>query len=347
MEYYEHMKHPLVFISYNSADRHEAIKLTEMLRQREVEVWIDEEQIAFGDSIPQRIAEGLRECDVILALVSSSWAESRWCQAEYESLLVREIENGQTTVIPVRLDNTDLPPLLLQKKYFDIRVQGYPKFVYDLTSLVSQIELRSKRKVIDSIATNRSFHCSMLAMIIGGVITDFPVSTISDERILEGRSLFDLYRTTSHMIDVFVSLAESLRRFVARTEAPQATNRKLLDVAREMRDVSAAIQGILDGNSSLRTRLSSVLQICVAISEVEGAYFASFGFLSQNSQKQLEAGYETSEFRRHFGLDFHETGFRNSDQAWVAEYDHLLNSLSAYKYQLREAVARVSATGAA
>jgi len=59
------MKTQLAFISHSSKDKEFARQLVAGLRALNVNIWLDEERIRFGDSIPQKISEGLAEADVI------------------------------------------------------------------------------------------------------------------------------------------------------------------------------------------------------------------------------------------------------------------------------------------
>jgi hypothetical protein len=115
------MTQAVTFISHSSSDKQTAIQLAHGLRQRDIAVWIDHEQIRFGDSVPGKIAEGLKQCDAILVLISTSFMASSWCRSEYEPLLTREINEGRTVVIPLRLDDGEVPVLLAAKRYADVR----------------------------------------------------------------------------------------------------------------------------------------------------------------------------------------------------------------------------------
>jgi len=67
----------------------------------------------FALAIPlRRISQGLDKSRVILVPTSRGFAEPSWCRAEYEPLSAAEIESGNTAVIPVRLDDSDVPILL-------------------------------------------------------------------------------------------------------------------------------------------------------------------------------------------------------------------------------------------
>src|SRR5262249_15617652 len=113
---------PLAFISHSSKDKPVALGLAAELRQLQVGVWIDSERIKYGQCIPQAIEDGLAQSDCILVLVSQSFVESRWCRAEYEPLLMAEIELGDILVIPVLIGDCEIPLLLKRKSYCDLRV---------------------------------------------------------------------------------------------------------------------------------------------------------------------------------------------------------------------------------
>jgi TIR domain len=112
---------PLVFISHSSRDKESARWLATEFRNRGLEVWIDHERIKFGESIPKAIEEGLTQSVCIVVMLSPAFQESKWCRAEYEPLLVQEIERSGIFVIPLLIDSCDIPKLLSQKLYVDLR----------------------------------------------------------------------------------------------------------------------------------------------------------------------------------------------------------------------------------
>jgi TIR domain-containing protein len=117
----ESMPNALAFISYSSKDKDFATRLSQALRSRNIDVWIDHEQIRFGDSVLGKISDGLKRCDAILLVVSTAFVNSSWCRSEYEPLLTREIDENRTVVIPLRLDDAELPVFLTAKRYADFR----------------------------------------------------------------------------------------------------------------------------------------------------------------------------------------------------------------------------------
>lgn len=80
-------------------------------------VWLDEQQILVGDSIPEKIAQGLAESDFFLLVVSKSSVESPWVKKELNNALVQEIERRKVTVLPIKLDEAKVPDSIGEKLY--------------------------------------------------------------------------------------------------------------------------------------------------------------------------------------------------------------------------------------
>jgi len=63
------MSKPQVFISYSRGDAEWARSFAEALKQRGLRVWLDQFQIAAGESFREALEAGLRESDVWVALI--------------------------------------------------------------------------------------------------------------------------------------------------------------------------------------------------------------------------------------------------------------------------------------
>ena len=72
-----------VFLSYSSNDKPLAERLALDLSNRGIKVWLDEWEIVVGDSISQKIQEGLRQCQFVAIIltrnsIASGWVEKEW-----------------------------------------------------------------------------------------------------------------------------------------------------------------------------------------------------------------------------------------------------------------------------
>lgn len=347
----------LAFISHSSRDKDRAKELVAALRERGVEVWIDHERIGFGDSIPGKIAQGLQSADVILVLVSIEFVGSQWCRSEYEPLIVREIESGRTAVIPVRLDNAEMPVFLQPKRYVDFR-SGMSATTLD--ELAEDINTESTIKTLRSLPKAPSYHASILSMVIGGLIEGFPVSSMTDEQLMKGRSLVELYRAIEKMICGYQNLVDeilgiwrdsgmdrSIYGSANRVSASrvQSANRKLLDIAADMRSIAAALHGIVNADSILAQKLRRVLDLCATISIAEDFLIVKLGSPSALSlSDRNEWGILTNEIEH---CDIHDNAGGHNypgelGQSTISDFENLLSALSVYRRDLRLAIAEAA-----
>jgi hypothetical protein len=102
-----------VFLSYASDDKDLAKKLAESLQANGLETWWDGWCIYPGDSLRQRIDEGIAGCTHFLVLLTPASIGKPWVNQEMDAGLVRKL-NEQCKFLPVRyqLPASALPPLL-------------------------------------------------------------------------------------------------------------------------------------------------------------------------------------------------------------------------------------------
>lgn len=110
-----------VFISYAREDVDAAEDIEACLTACGIEVWLDEQKIVVGDSIPLRVSQGLSESNYVILLMSANSINSPWVQREWLPSLMREIDTGKTGLLTVRLDECDIPTIISDKHYADFR----------------------------------------------------------------------------------------------------------------------------------------------------------------------------------------------------------------------------------
>lgn len=113
-----------VFVSYASVDRAFARILVADLQAAGVSVWFDEEQIKLGESIAERINQGLAEFDFTILLISSAFLQSNWTAWETNAAIVSAIDSHRNSVIPVLIEDVwnNVPLLIRDKHYADFRL---------------------------------------------------------------------------------------------------------------------------------------------------------------------------------------------------------------------------------
>lgn len=109
----------IAFLSHSSSDKPFIRQLAADLTANGVDVWLDEQRIRVGDSIPEKLAQGLAGSDFFLIAMSEHSAGSAWVQKELNNALVNEVQRRKVHILPLRLDDTSMPAIIADKKYAD------------------------------------------------------------------------------------------------------------------------------------------------------------------------------------------------------------------------------------
>lgn len=108
-----------VFVSYCSQDKDFAKKLSSDLRLFGVRVWIDEGEIKVGDSLIEKIREGIDQVDYLAVVLTPASANSEWVKKEVDIAMNQEIEGRNVKVLPLLLKSCDMPGFLKGKRYLN------------------------------------------------------------------------------------------------------------------------------------------------------------------------------------------------------------------------------------
>ncbi len=110
-----------VFISYSHDDAQFVDSLAAQLVRNRVQVWVDRWELQVGDSLVHRVEEAITGASALIVVLSRSSVESEWCRKELTAGLVRELEEKRVVVLPVIVNDCDIPLFLRDKKYADFR----------------------------------------------------------------------------------------------------------------------------------------------------------------------------------------------------------------------------------
>ena len=214
--------------------------------------------------------------------------------------------------------------------------------------------------------TTRSFECSLLAMIISGVIHDFPVADMTDAEILSNRSLLDLYRTVDSLIGRYEDVCKEIATLLDESDiqnhfygsgyrvAPArlvSANRRLATISQDMREISSSLGTLLTKSSELHQRLSALLQLCISISVAE-----NFLVLKLSAPTTVPTPAESMRFRgprsgvlSELPVDDNVLTCYDGDlgQKMVADFTRVLGEIQHYRGELRRAIAHVTSANSA
>lgn len=128
----------MIFVSHNYRDKGIvepiAIKLNDAFG--EANVFYDSWSIQPGDSIIEKMSKGLQECHLFLFFVSKNSLSSKMVQLEWQNAVMKAIK-GELKFIPVRLDDSELPTILLQNIYIDLYTNGIDVTVRQIVDVAS------------------------------------------------------------------------------------------------------------------------------------------------------------------------------------------------------------------
>ncbi len=118
-------KMPRVFLSHSSKDKEIVDYIFNEFQKAQISAWYDKYQIELGDSITEKINQGLDESDIGIICVSNNFfnGSSGWTKGELNFFVQRRMRNPNKIFIILNIDvpHDELPPLVQDYKYVDFR----------------------------------------------------------------------------------------------------------------------------------------------------------------------------------------------------------------------------------
>jgi hypothetical protein len=257
----------------------------------------------------------------------------------YASLLVSHLD-----------EDAEVPVLLKAKRYVDIR-SGPEQALVELCDAIRWHA--QQKRVLRLLPAGPSTEGSLLALIIGSTLDEFPAASLDDERLLSGHRLVDLYRAVARLVARFQDICDEVVPLLALSrsglredgawERVQTANRRLLSTAEDMRAAAQQVAAILERASDLRRRLVDVSKICVGISDME------FEWLALTIGVPVELPSDGHPWLDHGGMGWHGVLWapvlRDSNENWgspeaLEDLQRIQARLDAYLRDLRAAIAR-------
>lgn len=110
-----------VFLCHASSDKGFVRQVNDDLRRLGVNTWLDENVIHVGDSIVAKISEGLSASSFLVIFLSEASVASMWTQKEWQSFLHRQLSGSDVRILPVLIEDCEVPAVLCDLKYADFR----------------------------------------------------------------------------------------------------------------------------------------------------------------------------------------------------------------------------------
>jgi len=109
------------FLCHSSSDKPFVRKLAQDLTAAGITVWLDEAEIKIGDSLIEKIGNGIINSQFMIAILSPTSMKSEWVQKELQIAMTQEISGRRIKVLPLLLADCELPSFLIDKVFADYR----------------------------------------------------------------------------------------------------------------------------------------------------------------------------------------------------------------------------------
>ena len=133
-------KEKQVFISHSSKDKEEVEKLIPYLNGAGLPVWFDKYSIHVGDSIVDKVQEGLDEAESVIFWITEHFLDSSWCRYEMSAFIKKLIEENALiiSILDKNIEIRQLPLFLRDIKAIYNNGQGYESLSGEIISAVKE-----------------------------------------------------------------------------------------------------------------------------------------------------------------------------------------------------------------
>lgn len=113
--------------SFAEEDRDRVLRIVQRLKDLDVKVFYDEDQVVerWGlDLVEHTSVTYRRRVRYVLLFASRHYVEHRWARLQRQAAQARAVEQQSEFLLPIRIDDTDVPGLLPTIGYLDVRVHS-------------------------------------------------------------------------------------------------------------------------------------------------------------------------------------------------------------------------------
>lgn len=160
-----------MFLSHNHEDKPFVRRLATDLSVFGASIWIDEVEMKVGDSLIERIGDGITGSDFVIAVLSKNSVQSAWVRQELEIAMTRQIGGAKLRVLPIRLDDATLPSFLIGKLYCDFsRPNDYRQ---SLRQIIHALDLPPLPDATNNPSTRARWYCGYCGWACHAAYNDY------------------------------------------------------------------------------------------------------------------------------------------------------------------------------
>jgi hypothetical protein len=115
-----------VALSFSGKNRTEARTLARAIQQRNLTVFYDEwfKADIWGEELTQLLPQLYLNAKLCIPLISRDYAEGPYTKREFQAVLEKELRSGVVAMLPIRLDDTQMPGLSTARAFLDYNAES-------------------------------------------------------------------------------------------------------------------------------------------------------------------------------------------------------------------------------
>ncbi|WP_318378352.1 toll/interleukin-1 receptor domain-containing protein [Enterobacter sp.] len=159
-----------VFLSHNHNDKLFVRKLARDLENHGVRYWLDEAEMKIGDSLIQKIREGIDSVDYFAVILSPDSINAPWVVNELDVAMNHQISGKKIKVLPIMLKECDPPGFLTGKLYADFKnedhyIESFKRLIQSIGVVFNKNVMRDE-KTFDNLGTalDKASHANIPVM---------------------------------------------------------------------------------------------------------------------------------------------------------------------------------------
>jgi formylglycine-generating enzyme required for sulfatase activity len=136
-----------IFLSHNKNDKLFVRRLAKDLEAAGVRVWLDEAELLPGDSLLSAIQIAISEMEYLAVVLSTNSIKSAWVERELNMAMTEEIQGQKVKVVPLLLEDCELPGFLQDKLWVDFRNDD--NYLIGLTLVLRRLGLEAEQELFE------------------------------------------------------------------------------------------------------------------------------------------------------------------------------------------------------
>ncbi len=133
-----------IFISHSKKDNTIVYRTLKILDDNKIPHWVDLEQIGMSSSVNKEINDALYSSSHFMLMWSKDASKSSFVKMEYNAVITPDYKDKIKMII-LKIDDTKLPPLLSDRKYYHIKEKSLEEILENLVCEIKESQIIDER----------------------------------------------------------------------------------------------------------------------------------------------------------------------------------------------------------